>query len=119
MWRSVHSPACPTNSSSHFCLKKSVTGKKPLTHKVFVMKINNWDYQPSRPRLQNCMTPTLTWSHFLTWYLQISPGLIWFILVASGLSLFFLLSPVSPVSPWLHVICVIVSNPQVLSPSVR
>ena len=41
-WRSVHPPVCPTNSSSHFCLKNSVCHRqKTLTHRV-----------SSRPRLQ-------------------------------------------------------------------
>ena len=51
-WRSVCPPVslpdCPTDSSSHFCPKNSVDHRqKTLTHRVFVMKIN----QPSRPRL--------------------------------------------------------------------
>ena len=45
-------PAHPIESL-HFCLKNSVCHQqKTLTHRVFVMKINHRDRQPSRPRLQ-------------------------------------------------------------------
>ena len=52
-WSSVCPPACPTNSSSHFCPKNSVwRHQESLTHSSGCVDRNHRDGQPSWPRLQ-------------------------------------------------------------------
>ena len=52
-WSSVCPPACPTNSSSHFCPTNSVCIQQiPSTHSSGCVDSNHGDGQPSRPRLK-------------------------------------------------------------------
>ena len=77
--RSVCPPACPTNSSSHFCPKNSVCHRqKPWTNSSGCVDRNHRDVQPSRPRLFTDGDYVMSFSEFSnTTHYKCSAGLDW------------------------------------------